>query len=117
MNVQARQSNETAALSNDLAVIAAEINAYKRVAGEAIFEIGRRLKDVRDAKLDSQDPRERLIAQQREEVGGWIKWLTEHVEFTRQTATRFIQAFEQFGDGTHAYHLPMYKIFDLISIE
>ncbi|WP_249645979.1 MULTISPECIES: DUF3102 domain-containing protein [unclassified Lysinibacillus] len=39
--------NAGQSLSNDINVITAEINAYQRVAGEAIFEIGRRLHDVK----------------------------------------------------------------------
>ncbi|MGF9711692.1 DUF3102 domain-containing protein [Paenibacillus naphthalenovorans] len=87
-------------LSTDINVITAEINAYKQVAGEAIFEIGRRLKHVRDAKLDSEDEEERNLANQREFTGGWIRWLTEHVDFTRQHAHRFITIYEKVGgDG------------------
>ncbi|WII38777.1 dimethyladenosine transferase [Paenibacillus thiaminolyticus] len=35
-------------LSTDIHVITAEINAYQKIAGEAIFEIGRRLKHIRE---------------------------------------------------------------------
>ncbi|WP_235439715.1 DUF3102 domain-containing protein [Paenibacillus sp. DMB20] len=73
----------------------AEINAYKRVAGEAIFEIGRRLKSVRDAKSDSADEKERNLAHQREEAGGWIRWLEEHVDFSRGHADRYIKVCER----------------------
>ncbi|CAM4528033.1 hypothetical protein [Paenibacillus xylanexedens] len=59
------------ALSSDLSTLIAEINAYKRVDGEAIFEIGKRLKSVRDAKLDGKDADEPRLAQQREDAGGY----------------------------------------------
>lgn len=89
-------------LPSDLPTLTAEINAYKRVAGEAIFEIGRRLKSVRDAKADSGKADERKLAQQREEAGGWIRWLEEHVDFDRSQAHRFITVFEELGDvGTY----------------
>ncbi|MGN4883467.1 hypothetical protein ACTFST_10935 [Bacillus cereus group sp. MYBK106-1] len=41
-------NNELVKLSNDINIITTEINAYQRVAGEAIFEIGRRLKEGHD---------------------------------------------------------------------
>ncbi|MEK4200921.1 DUF3102 domain-containing protein [Cytobacillus sp. FSL K6-0265] len=58
-------SNE---LSDDLVVITSEINAYQRVAGEAIFEIGKRLKHVKENGLAR---------------GGFGKWL-ESVSIQRQ---------------------------------
>lgn len=42
-----KMGNEVQTLSNDIHVITAEINAYQRIAGEAIFEIGRRLHEVK----------------------------------------------------------------------
>ncbi|MEK5507612.1 DUF3102 domain-containing protein [Paenibacillus sp. FSL P4-0113] len=91
--------SEVVTLSSDLPTITAEINAYKRVAGEAIFEIGRRLKSVRYAKSDSTDPEARKLAQQREEAGGWIRWLEEHVEFKRSYAHKFISVYDEIGES------------------
>ncbi|AWB45295.1 hypothetical protein DCC85_14375 [Paenibacillus sp. CAA11] len=86
----------------DLSTITAEINAYKRVAGEAIFEIGKRLKHVKETKLA-------------EGFGGWYEWLRE-VDVAPQTATRMIQAYEQFGDRTTSYAIPAGKIFEMLSL-
>ena len=72
-----RHSENTIELSTDINVITAEINAYQRVAGEAIFEIGRRLKHVRGSKLT-------------EGHGGWTAWLRE-VGISTSQADRFIK--------------------------
>lgn len=72
----------TSTLSPDIAVITAEINAYKRVAGEAIFEIGRRLKHVKENDLAH---------------GEWERWCREHIEMTPQHVNRFIRVFEELG--------------------
>lgn len=86
-------------LSTDLTVITSEINTYKKIAGEAIFEIGRRLKYVRDASLDSEDPEEVQVANERERLGGWMRWLSEHVDFNHSHARKFIIVAESFTDG------------------
>lgn len=93
-------------LSTDIHVITAEINAYKRIAGEAIFEIGRRLKHVKEEKLA-------------EGRGGWTAWLRE-VEIEESQARRFIAVVEELGDeyrGTyHALGLrALYEIATLSS--
>ena len=72
-----------AELSNDINVITAEINAYKQVAGEAIFEIGRRLKHVKENDLTH---------------GQFGKWL-ESIGMTPRHAQQFMQIADEFGEN------------------
>lgn len=74
------EGGATTTLSNDINVITAEINAYKQVAGEAIFEIGRRLKHVKENDLAH---------------GEFGKWL-ESVEIDRTLATRLMKIATEF---------------------
>ncbi|MBY0597359.1 DUF3102 domain-containing protein [Bacillus bingmayongensis] len=78
-------TNSLVELSNDINVITAEINAYQRVAGEAIFEIGRRLKHVKEKK----------IAEKR---GGWTEWILE-VGLSTSQADRFIKVVSELENG------------------
>ena len=93
--------NEVQTLSTDINVITAEINAYQRVVGEAIFEIGKRLKHVKENDLA---------------YGEWTKWLRESVRIAPNTATRMIQASEQFRNHPTSDVLPMSKIFEMLSL-
>lgn len=74
-------------LSQDLNVITAEINSYKQVAGQAIFEIGRRLKGVRD-NLDEYG----LIGYQ-----DWEKWCNDTLNISRNYANKYIRVVEELG--------------------
>lgn len=89
-------------LSTDINTITAEINAYQRVAGEAIFEIGRRLKHVKENDLAH---------------GEWTKWL-ETVGMTQDSARRFVRVYDEFGDSKHVMSrgLGINALYELVQI-
>lgn len=87
-------------LSDDLIEITAEINIWKQQAGQAMFEIGRRLKHVKENDIVR---------------GQWLPWL-ESVDIGKTTATRMIQAYEQFGNIAVPHHLGVGKIFEMLSL-
>lgn len=70
-------------LSTDINVITAEIQSYKQIAGQSIFEIGRRLKHVKENDLVH---------------GEFGKWL-ETIDMSNQQASRFIKVFEEIPQG------------------
>lgn len=89
--------NEIAELSADIHVITAEINAYQRVAGEAIFEIGRRLHEVKynPAKYglpSGTDKEGRTIVAR----GAWGEWLRD-VNVDEKMAPTFLKVYTELG--------------------
>ncbi|MEX0417754.1 DUF3102 domain-containing protein, partial [Bacillus sp. C30] len=92
--------NKVINLSTDINVITAEIKSYQQIAGQSIFEIGKRLKHVKEQDLVH---------------GEWITWLNE-IGFSRSTAPKFIQAYEQFSNVQSVAHFGTAKIFQLISM-
>jgi hypothetical protein len=95
------EKSELELLSSDPTIIAAEINSYKQTAGRALFEIGKRLKYVRDYTL---------------EKGKFKSWAKDNCGFDFSTATRMIKAYEQLNDVAHAQLLPTNKLFDIITL-
>lgn len=86
---------------SELQQITIEIKVLKQQTAQNIIEIGKRLKQIRD------DERFK---------GRYLEWLENEVEFTRQTASRFIQVAEQFGNGTTSYPVQPGKLFELIAL-
>jgi len=91
--------NEVQALSTDIHVITAEINAYQRVAGEAIFEIGRRLHEVKynpkkfGLHVGTDKEGRDIVAR-----GAWGDWLSE-IGIEDSTARRLIIVYTELGES------------------
>lgn len=77
-------------LTSDLLTLTAEINAYKSIAGRAIYEAGRRLKHVKENDLAR---------------GQWECWCRDEVKMTPQHANRFIRVYDRFSDRTSMFEL------------
>lgn len=92
--------NEVMNLSNDINVITAEIKSYQQIAGQSIFEIGKRLKHVKETDLAH---------------GEWMKWLSS-IDMNNSTAAKFMKASEQFLNVATSPTLAVGKIFEMISL-
>lgn len=101
MDAVSTQQNAVSTLSNDIHVITAEINAYQRVAGEAIFEIGKRLKHVKENDLAH---------------GEFGKWL-ESVSIDRTLATRLMKVADEFeGEYATWHNLPLRALYEIATL-
>ncbi|MEK4922367.1 DUF3102 domain-containing protein [Cytobacillus sp. FSL R5-0569] len=90
------------ALSNDLNVITAEIKTYQRVAGESIFEIGHRLKHVKEKDLVHG------------EFGKWV----ESIDMTPRNAQQFMQIADELGEKAKLVsHLGFAKLLHIAQIK
>lgn len=89
MSNEITKGGDSRELSKDINVITAEINAYQQIAGEAIFEIGRRLKCVRD------NPEKYGF----EGFRDWERWCEDELGISRRYANQFIKVVERFGES------------------
>ena len=74
-------------LSNDLTTIETEIKSYQNIAGQSIFEIGQRLKHVKENDLAH---------------GEFGKWL-ETINLNRFTASKMIKVSEKLNSNVYTY--------------
>lgn len=93
-------ASEVPAPPRPLADITAEIRFYKAQTVSNILEIGRRLIEAK-AQLGH---------------GQWLKWLEEEVEFSRQTADRFIQLSREYANCSPVSNLSYTKLLALLAI-
>src|SRR5699024_1047335 len=76
-------------LSTDINVITAEINSFKQIAGQSIWEIGRRLNYVKDHDLAH---------------GEFMKWL-DSIGFEHTEAKRFMKVAKELPNSDTWHHL------------
>lgn len=87
-------------LSNDLTIIETEIKSYQNIAGQSIFEIGRRLKHVKENDLAH---------------GEWIEWLNK-VNLDRSQATKFIKIANEFQNDWTSNHLGVDALYQIATL-
>lgn len=87
-------------LSNDLTTIETEIKSYQNIAGQSIFEIGRRLKHVKENDLALG------------EFSNWCKKLG----FQREYANKHIKVFEEFNGSTSTQTLGINALYEIATL-
>ncbi|MBK3312558.1 MULTISPECIES: DUF3102 domain-containing protein [Bacillales] len=93
--------NEVMSLSNDINVITAEIKSYQQIAGQSIFEMGKRLKHVKENDLAH---------------GEFAKWAKETFGFHATTTSRMIAAYDQFGEISDVAKIGNGQIFEMLTL-
>ncbi|WP_373879868.1 DUF3102 domain-containing protein [Levilactobacillus brevis] len=88
------------ALSNDLTKLTTEIKTYQSIGGQAIFEIGRRLKWVKENDLVH---------------GEFGKWL-ESIDIKPRQAQRFIKIANEFSNTTTSSYLGMNVLYEIATM-
>ena len=88
-------------LSADINILTAEINSYKQIAGQSIWEIGRRLNYVKENDLVH---------------GEWEKWCENVVEITPQYANKYIKVFQEFKDRNTSFDLGLNVLYHIATL-
>ncbi|EGQ3049718.1 DUF3102 domain-containing protein [Staphylococcus pseudintermedius] len=87
-------------LSNDLTTIETEIKSYQNIAGQSIFEIGRRLKHVKENDLAH---------------GRWKEWCKQ-INMSVDYANKHIKVFEEFNNKSTSTSLPFNSLYEIATL-
>ncbi|ATU69529.1 DUF3102 domain-containing protein [Levilactobacillus brevis] len=88
------------ALSNDLTKLTTEIKTYQSIGGQAIFEIGRRLKWVKENDLAH---------------GEYDSWLKE-INTSRSQAHKFIKVAKEYSNVPTSAHLGINVLYEIATM-
>lgn len=92
--------NELEPLSNNLDKITTEIKAYQSIGGQAIFEIGRRLKWVKEHDLAH---------------GQYDSWLSS-IKTSRSQAHKFVKIYEEHSNVPTSAHIGMNILYEIATM-
>lgn len=84
----------------DIEVITEEINFYKRQAGSAILEIGKRLAEAKEQLSH----------------GEWLPWLDREVEFSERSAQQYMRLWKEYGKSATVADLGCSKALILLGL-
>lgn len=92
--------NELQSLSDDLTTITTEIRTYQSIGGQAIFEIGKRLKWVKDNNLTH---------------GEYDSWLSS-LRVSRSQAHKFVKVYEEHSNVPMSAHLGINVLYEIATM-
>lgn len=84
----------------DIEVITEEINFYKRQAGSAVLEIGKRLVEAKEQLSH----------------GEWLPWLEEKVAFSERSAQQYMRLWKEYGKSALSADLSISKALVLLAL-
>lgn len=84
----------------DIEVITEEINFYKRQAGSAILEIGKRLVEAKEQLSH----------------GEWLPWLEKKVAFSERSAQQYMRLWKEYGKSALSADLSISKALVLLAL-
>lgn len=89
-------------LSNDLNVLTTEIFNYQQLGGQVIFEIGKRLKHIKENDLVH---------------GEWTKYCEETLRTSRYYVNKYIKVYEELKDTNRNFSFGLNKMYEIATME